>query len=366
MPKKPDIEQPEYRQVDATVAYRQQVESYVWQNYPLIESSDSRPAQAFSASEIGYGSFYVGYNYRESLAEWILDHSLRRAADPADIVYCIHGAQDHATFNEAVRDLREALRVGHIRVEYQNHRELISQTNQKGLNVNTEISYDRIVLVGPEKDRNTFIPAPYQCGGELLKLKNRISDRNFRKRLVEINFKYGVPFGILVSLYSGQEVDDIFSIYSAEVRRKLRDIVGSRAKIPSVNEQTDFAQILLLKKRLQLEVGNTIIFNPSPDIYKASVTDILLPWLVGHSKFMQEVKKFTQSIDKATPYAVIRSLTEVAQRAAPPEFVEPVRTRYINEHFNDFASTEVITAYLQVTKAQELRPVYFDRSGKLI
>lgn len=96
--------------------FTDQLEKEIWERYPFLTTTDSDKLRKFEKGQDKYYAFQAVTD-NTHLLQHVLITSLKRAMDPEDLAFCIHGCNKHHTFPEAIYRLINSVEKGKYTLE---------------------------------------------------------------------------------------------------------------------------------------------------------------------------------------------------------------------------------------------------------
>ncbi len=331
-----------FKEIDATAHFQKELDEKIKQLYPIITSPTDPNYQKFVSGEISFCSFPI-YPHNE-LTNSLLLVSLERAANPEEeITYSTHGAE-HKTFQEAIQALIKSIMSGKFSTWDQ-----AQQRNFQLASGRTPLRYFRTIVDSSEFLRESFRPIPQVEAIKISQLPENEQEKNLRK----LAYKYGPSFAILVAVYLCLDTRDILSIFdNKDVRDNIQKRFG-KIKIPhpglkkeQLEEQIDVIKRLMESLTYQTSQGRFPSY--SSDDYRQALRILKENnFLPRELESLPACYSFSKTTDYARARAVFKSLHEIAQELANPNYNDPARTEYIDRTYKNFVSSRVITAFIQ-------------------
>lgn len=338
-PKKDMPEDREFGRIDATAELTQKLDHYLAEVYPYIDVRDSASFHALRDKEIRYASFSVDVD-QETLKS-VLMTALERASDPNDSAFSPHG-QEHGTFQESIDKLLDGVERGEYNLIFQPLSATVSTIRGKEI-----VRFDRLVLESAPYHRVTYRPQALQTAYESM---DKVEDEKTKaRRLKQASLENGIPFGVLLALYSGMSIQNIFKLFGEQnFAKNLRDKYGSKIKIPTPNRGDDKRMLVALSEAILVDSPSGLHPNFSADAYTKGLEILVnMGWLKAED-VNQDVYRMVPSTDVAHARAVFFGMTEIAQKSADAKLLDPQRTTHIDRKYKGRAATRLITSFLVI------------------
>ncbi|OGY16770.1 MAG: hypothetical protein A2785_00760 [Candidatus Chisholmbacteria bacterium RIFCSPHIGHO2_01_FULL_49_18] len=333
----------EFFRVEATAHFTMELDEKLAQQFPLLEAEDAQSLRAFKSKEQSNFSFRVDHPNRQFLND-VLMTALQRAADPHDHgPFSEHGSL-HATYAEAINTIVKSIKQKSVTTRFQPMEEIIrTDAGPK------EFTFNRIIFESPAYERISYRPAPHQAAIELLDLPQARTLKGLQRQFRRDILQHGVPYGILLCVYSGMQVHEIFTLFeNQDFKRSITSQFGEQTKIPSSRRTTDRELLRTLMNTMTLRSATEFTPSPSPVIYREALETLTNHSYLSPQDTESAALRFLPTKDVAQARAVFLSMTEVAQRTAHPSFEDPERTDYIERKFGNQSTTNMITAFLVI------------------
>jgi len=273
-------------------------------------------------------------NAAPALQALVFNEALRRALDETSIEYSHHGAQ-HEVYAETISAMRSFLQ--------ENKAEL--RPSKKIINVDqkpTMRQVETFTLIGQPFERPTFIPNPLKMAKEIQADQTSLIKL---ARKYAIDPQYGYAFALLFLTFKNVPFDTIKSSLSNKqwLDYNQNQIIGRKIK-----EGHPDGEVILKYLHSTLMVANPVgTDRPTTDPNKYIEA---LGFLGGKGFAVNQNEQiglgYARVVEYPRPLVVLLGMTELAERQADSNFLDPGRHKYIFDKFGGHITSRVITAYL--------------------
>lgn len=262
--------------------------------------------------------------------------SLNHASNENHSLYCEHGAE-HQTFEEAIQEVMDRIR---------SHDPDLSLSRDQFRSTHGFVA-NRYVLTTNWFDRETKKPNIINQ----VEIIEKATDRNDKyRKLRQYVQSEGIVKAMLVAIYAGFGEEDIRNCllnkqFMNTLNTDNRQNIIFNGKEQNLRTNTDIRQIL---RNIVLVNGQHRSFSPT-DYWRAIEIMRNANWITEYGATNLQ-NDFTLISELARAKVVISGADEIAQRLAPKKFIDPERSRYIEDKYGKMISSKVVTAYLEFTK----------------
>ncbi len=273
--------------------------------------------------------------YKEPLTNQAMLITLARAANPEDPTYARHGAE-HIVFNESIRRLQHAIESRQPLSIY--WEPMVVQSN---LDTRQEFRATRLVIETAPFTRSSARPDPYIYAITKVKPKQGKIPQELRKIA---RGEYGTARAILAGLYTGLSREDL--IQTLDESNLKQELIGRKLPYITSTRASDKFLIRKLQDVMFIELDKNRFIRRSSDAYLSALAILeeakYLPQNASHIPGLG----FSEYADTVSARAVFIGLSEIAQQVAPIEYHDPLRTKYINDHYGKQATSILATAFI--------------------
>lgn len=332
--------------IEATAGHLNNLENAVERQYPLITPDN---LQDFEDGTIGRGSFKLAKATREeTLLAWhAIGHTVRRAINPDDLLFCSHAWEGHPGSFERVAD--SFLTSQNINPERNVQIRTDSETGEV-------FRVDRYVFTGDSHDLEVYVPAPlrqyYEIARSQMSLDNLRIEQFIVNQAKDPN-KHPLATALL-AIYLGKDPNKLVGtqVYNSlggvfgdnkEIKDNFRQHCGklTKHKIYAIHGLVQHAYHVLLTGTKRMLYPN---FDPSA--FKQVINLAVEKGLIKEEDLTQF--DFVPMTHAVKPKVVFRGLTECAQRLPESSalYGDP-RTTLISQRYRDYVATEIVTMFFE-------------------
>jgi hypothetical protein len=333
----------DFLSADATFHLKDTLDTGMKQQFPFADGVNptylSYVARAASAPSFVSFSDRLGPTLRAPL----VDRALDVASDPNHPAYCRHGSA-HGTFEDAIKSLR--FFVSEMQGEHR-----WGDVDVKDLLDSDGVSSEkrtkqRFIIETPEYERTTGRPKPFLQANEM---RGSIGREGYDKALRRLGaLDPDAMAGAIISAFClNLSPKDVLAIFgNKEYRERLLAAKFPKYALLQPNNIGHQKMVHTLHNYLTLPTSRERVLNYSPEAYMNAVAVFENNHMIRPDGIHRDPLKMTTVKDKVIARAVFASAEEKAQRIAPKDFQEPVRTKYIDTKYGRVVTTDLITAYL--------------------
>lgn len=336
---------PELKRIEATIHFQQELDEKMRQQFPLIRGGRADAAELLMRfdpnrtpvdrpNSLTFVSFQPKKLTADIVTQNVLAIALQRAADPNDKLTFCHHAAEHVVFEEAVAALIQANNQGALGYEW------VPQFI-KGPTGKPQYNAQRLKLTTPPFVRDSFRPQPYVEAKEKLVGK---PPQTVAKGLRRIARESGVGRALLLAGYAALEAPPIMAALDEE---HLKNDLRQKGQFYLTrNRPGDWPFLMEFLEQITIVVGDRRFPRRSPEAYRAALLLLQNRGLIPDKAVEQEGFRFVQMPDEVTAVALLLGMSEIAQREANPEYLDPARINYIDRTYGPLATTIMATAYI--------------------
>lgn len=335
----------EFFRIEATAHLSSELDKEFNLNYPLIQKGNSPLFEDIKKGEIPFFSFNVESTDRAFLNE-VVTVALSRAKDPEDYSFSIHGDSGHSTYREAIDTVIKFIKEGSV--EIRRNSKIIKVATESG---KLEVSLDRFILITSPYERKGIRPFSHNMAIEVNRDSRYQNEISRKKMLRRETLDRGVAFGILLGFYLGGSINNTLDFFAdPNFIKSLTNKFGPQVKIPSRTRGMDIKTLAEIASKITVPTSSGSKPSFSPKEYLETLDLLRNRNFLGPKESEKISYSFIPVKDSAQAMVVFKGGVEAAQRIAPPEFLPPERTDYIDRKYGNIVTSEVITAYLLINE----------------
>lgn len=156
--------------------------------------------------------------------------------------------------------------------------------------------------------------------------------------------EHGTARAILAGLYAGLTPEAIMqALDEPTLKQEL-----TRQNLPFITNNRPYDKALLRKlaEILFIEVDSKFFVRRSADVFLSALKILQEAKYLPQNASHLEGLSFSEFKDAVTARGVFVGLSEIAQRAGPIEYHDPLRTNYIDSHYGKLATSILASAYI--------------------
>ena len=325
---------------EATAELTGQLDKKIQDSFPRIDKCPD-VFNDFMARRVTHLSF-PAFGVRPETRSDILVAALTHAVDADDAGFCSHGAK-HKVFSEAVGHVSHAVEQFSATFGWKELPVRMIPDIPDGY-VDPGVQKKRFIVESPVYQRRTARPDPMVIA-QRWRREKRIVGKEMRR--LALSGADGNAAAILAGVYYGLDEDAILrEIGERNFQTEMlhRHYPKNILLHPKSKDDAILVKVLLDLLTVQTSAGRQPVFDF--ESYAAALLLLEKHHLIERNAVARFGLGMSETVEPVITRAVFKGLEEVAELYAPKDLVDPKRTKYIEDNFGGYATTNLITAYL--------------------